>query len=415
MKYPIPSPIFDTLEHSELPLSGTNNLAFCHQDFKLAFDFLKQYDGNKATFLCYRKEIERFLQWSWLVEKKSILELKNDDLERYIKFCLSPPRSWIGFKIVSRFKIVNGEKEPNKNWKPFIATLTKLQRKNGDNLSKNGDNLTKNSYKLSQKSIQEIFVTLGSFYNHLISQNISSYNPIASIRQKSKFITKSQGIATVRRLSDIQWQTVVNTAKELALNEPNKHERTLFIISCLYLMYLRVSELVKADRWSPQMNHFYQDSYQNWWFKTVGKGNKERSIAVNDDMLKALIRWRKYLNLSPSLPTPDDTFPLVPSFRGIENISDTKTIYLIVQNCFDCAIEIFKNNNKPDEAISLSKASSHWLRHTGISDAINKYDRPIAHVRDDAGHASINTTDRYNDINLLDRHNSARKSKLEST
>nr|MBP9723027.1 site-specific integrase [Gammaproteobacteria bacterium] len=69
--------------------------------------------------------------------------------------------------------------------------------------------------------------------------------------------------------------------------------------------------------------------------------------------------------------------------------------------------------NQVLEAENLLKASSHWLRHTGISDSINKYERPIAHVRDDAGHASIATTDRYNDITLLERHNSARKSRIE--
>ncbi len=57
----------------------------------------------------------------------------------------------------------------------------------------------------------------------------------------------------------------------------------------------------------------------------------------------------------------------------------------------------------------MAHASAHWLRHTGISDDINERQRPLAHVRDDAGHASIVTTDRYNDIELTERYKSAKK------
>jgi len=71
-------------------------------------------------------------------------------------------------------------------------------------------------------------------------------------------------------------------------------------------------------------------------------------------------------------------------------------------------IHTLKANNKPDEAESLAHSSAHWLRHTGISDDINLRERNIAHVRDDAAHASIMTTDRYNDIEIAERHASAR-------
>jgi integrase len=40
-----------------------------------------------------------------------------------------------------------------------------------------------------------------------------------------------------------------------------------------------------------------------WWFRTIGKGNKERSIPVSDALLKALKRYRKTLDL-PALPYP---------------------------------------------------------------------------------------------------------------
>ena len=50
-------------------------------------------------------------------------------------------------------------------------------------------------------------------------------------------------------------------------------------------MYLRISELVVSDRWSPAMNDFKRDHNGLWWFTTVGKGNKQRDIAVSQTML----------------------------------------------------------------------------------------------------------------------------------
>jgi len=64
------------------------------------------------------------------------------------------------------------------------------------------------------------------------------------------------------------------------------------------------------------------------------------------------------------------------------------------------------------EADSFESATVHWLRHTGISDDINMRGRPVAHVRDDAGHSSSAITDRYNDIDLIERHQSAKYKKL---
>lgn len=44
------------------------------------------------------------------------------------------------------------------------------------------------------------------------------------------------------------------------------------------------------------------------------------------------------------------------------------------------------------EAFEIKSASSHWLRHTGASqDAEN---RPIKHLSEDLGHASMSTTDK---------------------
>ena len=170
-------------------------------------------------------------------------------------------------------------------------------------------------------------------------------------------------------------------------------------------MYLRVSELAASERWEPQMNDFQRDSQDRWWFTTVGKGNKERQIAVSDTMLLALKKWRKHLGFSP-LPTAADNSPLLPKEKGTGAIKSINLIRSIVQGCFDRATDDMMTDGFTEEAEALKEVTVHWLRHTGISDDVKI--RPREHVRDDAGHSSSAITDHYIDIQLHERHQSAK-------
>ena len=60
-----------------------------------------------------------------------------------------------------------------------------------------------------------------------------------------------------------------------------------------------------------------------------------------------------------------------------------------------------------DDALDLKESTVHWLRHTGISEDVRS--RPREHVRDDAGHATMATTDRYIESDQRERHYSGKK------
>jgi integrase len=196
----------------------------------------------------------------------------------------------------------------------------------------------------------------------------------------------------------------------MAQKNPEKHERTLFILTALYAMYLRISELTASERWIPTMNDFAKDQSGNWWFTTVGKGNKQRQIAVSNAMLTALKRYRRYLGLTP-LSSVDDNTPLLPKQNTKGAITSSTYIREIVQNCFDLAIAKLQKANFNEDADNLMNATVHWLRHTGISEDVKI--RPREHVRDDAGHSSSAITDKYIDVELQARHASARKKKVK--
>ena len=397
-------PLFDSLDHIHknaeyviLPDKRYQN------DFNHTLNFLKSYNGSLGTFNSYRREAERLLQWCWQIKSMSITDLKRDDIEQFVRFCQNPPDSWISLKKVPRFIENQGKRIPNSNWRPFVVTISKSSRKLGNTAEIS-------QFSMSQGAIQEIFAILSTLFNFLIAEEYLISNPVALIRQKSKFIRKRQVNAPVRRLSLVQWDAVLNAAEILAAENPMHHERTRFILSMLYGMYLRISELVASDRWMPKMNDFAKDSNGYWWFTTVGKGNKERQIAVSEAMLNSLIRWRKHLGL-PALPSPADNSPLIPKIRGNGPMSDTAPIRRLVQLCFDLAAIYLRKENNNTEADSLSSATVHWLRHTGISEDVKT--RPREHVRDDAGHSSSATTDRYIDVELKERYQSAQSKKIE--
>ncbi len=394
-----PLALFDALEYIEQPEHSHSLYAhFKLDDYERALSFLKCYVGSKGTFNSYRREVERLLQWCWIIQQKSIIELKRDDIEAFMKFCLKPPVNWIGIKKSPKFILKDGIREPNPEWRPFVVTVSKAAHRNGIQPDVN-------KFELSQGAIKESFAILSSFYNYLIQEEYTTVNPVALIRQKSKFVRKQQSQQQIKRLTELQWLYVIKAAKVLAAADPEIHERTLFIMSALYGMYLRISELASSERWQPSMNHFHRDHDGNWWFTTVGKGNKERQIAVSDSMLESLKRWRRYLQLT-ALPTPADNSPLLPKYNGRGGITSTTYLRDIVQLCFDTAIEHLNADNHAEEAEMLLEATAHWLRHTGISDDVRH--RPREHVRDDAGHSSSATTDRYIDVQLRERHRSAK-------
>lgn len=409
-----PTAIFDNLEYFENPFRHTptapkndalNGIAAseANQDFEFAAKFLFSYNGSSATFNSYRREIERLLQWGWYVQRVSIVQLKREDIEEFIRFCQDPPLAWIGTKNVPRFFNHEGARKPNSAWRPFVVSVPKAQFRDGHTPDKK-------QFVPSQAATKATFTALSSFYDFLVQESLVPANPVALIRQKSKFIQRHQNRDIVRRISNLQWDYVIETAAQLAKDAPAVHERTLFIMNCLFAMYLRISELVADERSTPVMGNFRKDMDGHWWFHVIGKGNKSRTVTVCDEMLEALRRYRKHLGLSP-LPTADEQIPLVPKNLGKGPVTSTRQIRAIVQFCFDSAYERMRADGMIEDAAELRAATVHWLRHTGISEDVKT--RPREHVRDDAGHSSMQTTDRYIESDARERHRSGKGKQIK--
>ena len=156
----------------------------------------------------------------------------------------------------------------------------------------------------------------------------------------------------------------------------------------LKTLYLRVSELSERSNWQPAWKHFWQDSDGNHWLKVFGKGSKIRDISVPIALFPYIKRYQTYrTHLNPNFGANSS---LVAKNRGSGGMT-SRQLRRIVQQAFDMAHDKMVSEGLQDDAKALREATTHWLRHTGASQDIST--RPLKHMADDLGHASMGTTD----------------------
>lgn len=345
-------------------------------------DFLQFIGRNKSehTYTRFRNEIERFLLWVFLFCDKPVPELRKAQLLEYADFCWKPPVNWISLANAERFILQDGFFQNNPQWAPFRLKTPKNQAVL---------NADKKKYKPSQETLTATFTALIAFYKYLMNEELCGGNPAQLAKGDCRYFIADAQVKEVRRLSEAQWQYVLETAHELA-EQDSRYERSLFIVATLKTLFLRISELSERRDWSPTMSHFWQDENQNWWLKIFGKGRKLRDVTVPTQYLDYLKRYRLSRGL-PALPYPGEQSPLVEKIRGQGSMT-ARHLSRLVQEVFDEAYLKMKTRLGEDAARKLQEASTHWLRHTGASMEIER-GRALKDVSEDLGHASMATTD----------------------
>ena len=352
------------------------------EHFNWGKDFLNYIGRNKSehTYTRFRNETERFLLWAFLVKNKPIDTYKKSDILEYADFCWKPPVSWIAAHNHERFTFHQSYFNSNKSWRPFKLQAPKNQA---------NKEVDKKKYKPSQQTLNSTFTGIISLFNFLMGEELVLGNPAQIAKKDCKhFITESQ-IKEPKRLTEDQWQYVLDTAIDMADSNP-LYERNLFIVASLKVLFLRISELSERKEWSPEMKHFWQDSDSNWWLRAYGKGRKIRDISVPTDFLVFLKRYRSSRNLTP-LPDGNDKSVLIEKIRGQGGMT-SRHLRRLVQDTFDQAYKRMSKAYSASKARKLKEATTHWLRHTGASMEIER-GRALKDLSEDLGHASMATTD----------------------
>lgn len=391
MSIPSPQPLYPVYnaltqmtmtDYPELQTFLQSGQAWRQQHWQWGRDFLRFIGRNKSehTYVRFRNEVERFLLWVFLFCDKPVPELRKTQLLDYADFCWKPPVNWISLTNADRFIHQDGFYHSNSLWAPFRLKTPKNQ----PNI-----NIDKKKYRPSQETLTATFTALVAFYKYLMNEEICAGNPAQIAKTDCRYFIADAQVKEVRRLSEAQWQYVMETVHEMAA-EDSLYERSLFIVATLKTLFLRISELSERRDWSPTMGHFWQDENQNWWLKIFGKGRKLRDVTVPTQYLDYLKRYRSFRGLPP-LPYPGEQSPLVEKVRGQGGMT-ARHLSRLVQDVFDATYIKMKTRLGEDQARKLQEASTHWLRHTGASMEIER-GRALKDVSEDLGHASMATTD----------------------
>jgi len=406
-----PIPLLGNIEQLESPLPDWANtylkqigVAGRDKDLTLVRNYLLRLRDRAETFRAYRRDIETFLHWAWQFPRKRVTDINRDDILGFIEFVREPPEEWIGRATVDRHMLVGGtDFYPNPHWCLFVKRDRKATRKR-ELLTGRTANKTppaKTQSHLSRAAVRSALAATSAFYRALVEDEVVKSNPVAIVMRAERNRHHTDKGAYERVLPPTQWKACVAAAKQLA-TENQVHERTLFIVSTLYLLKLRISEIAGADT---TMNRFRKKGGV-WIFRVEnGKRGKSRDVACPDSMLVALRRYRQSIGL-PSLPGLSEEHPLLPKLKGRGSLG-VREISTLLQVCFDTAARALVKDNKIDDAFAIVAASAHWLRHTSAT-AEASARRPLVDLQHDLGHDSIATTGRYVHDDLRRRARSVR-------
>lgn len=365
-----------------------------HNDREAIGYFLEQYSTSPGTLRIYSREVERFALWAFHVKNKAVSSISATDVEQYITFLANPvPASlWCGPKAPRE----------TPEWRPFVKGIEV------------------NARLAALSAINSMFgywVQIGylrgnplGVFRKLKEKIINGELGAAGVKPKRKSpraaVVIDQGAKKIERFFDQEmWDATVQSVQDMHVeggtNEANaEYERARFMMAMLFMLAPRVSEIETHC-----MNSFVEEG-GHWWWYVVGKGAKLGKVAVPDQMLEALIRYRLFLGLT-AVPTPNDDSPLLRNIRHPGESITARRLNQILKEIFGRAAD-----KLPKERIhiaeKLRKASAHWGRHTSITNQVQS-GMDYLHVQRNARHKNFATTEFYIHDNENKRHEDSQK------
>lgn len=351
---------------SNRTIPGRSKIA-ANNDLEAIHAWLRLYESSPSTERAYRKEAERLLLWSIFVKRKPFSSLTVEDIHDYVVFVEDPQPAelWVADKKYPKF---------HPAWRPFIQG------------------------GLKKRSIAYAVGVINTLCQWLTERRYLDSNPCAGLPRSRDRTWRP----LTRSLSQKQWKMVQDHLKTL-LDDPAAI-RQRFLVDFLYTTGLRIHEVAKATLGDLVTYDF--DDGPLCYLKVVGKGSIEREVPLASKVLNMLTdylhnRGEVFQRLSD---LPPET-PLIATLHDRTKGLSTRSIDHLMRDMF-AAVADDVSVEEPLAATKLRKASTHWLRHTYATHALQK-DLPIKSVQENLGHSSLATTSIYTHTELADRHKQA--------
>lgn len=210
------------------------------------------------------------------------------------------------------------------------------------------------------------------------------FNPFRVMRPISSNAIHSSMTPLERGFTFDEWTYVLQ-----AVDTPQTRTqaRRRWFVMLLYLAFLRREEAARLT-----MGDFTPSRSGGWSLHVLGKGGARRSIVASTALMKELAAWRKFLGKGP-VPLLNEHEPVICNAWGTDSATDD-TLYREIRTVLRSAAEAALAAGDERAAQRLQRGSPHWLRHTGISHAM-ELGVDHRYVQAQAGHASLATTGLY--------------------
>ncbi len=330
-------------------------------DYQAIQCWLARFDASGHSYRAYHREIERLLLWSLVAKHKALSSLDSLDITEYRRFLQNPQPTehWIG----------PNRPRSSADWRPFTGPL-------------------------SVSSVRHAETILSNCFQFLLNQGYTRHNPYLSL-PKLKASQRSTRINIHRSLSPSQWTFINEQIDQHLRNEATpdfaRWVRLKLLLNVFYATGLRLHELAQATL--GDISKIERHPHTQVWLQVLGKGQKQREVPLSPSIYQLIIdsntkltglTWQQlssYCPLIPPLRHPMDR-PLTP-----------KAIYVELKMFFQEAAQALEATDV-DSANKLRQATTHWLRHTHGTVAVDR-NIPLTIIRDNLGHASISTTSLY--------------------
>ncbi|MFC0252037.1 tyrosine-type recombinase/integrase [Massilia consociata] len=323
-------------------------------DAELAREYIGHGELSPKSIANTQKELYRFLTWCREEARKTFHQLNVADLNAYKEFIRNPPPEW-----------VSATKWPRNDprYRPFSGPLSDASRR-------------------------QAMIAVKGLLNYAEQTGYLRRNPARLVRN----VRAPHASRITRYLTPEAIAHAIDTVGARSADTPaaiRQRERDRFLLIAFAQTGARLSEIVSAN-----MGAVYSEGDGRWWLDVMGKGAKPRRLPVPPAMLAAYRAYRGAFNLPPEANRTDRT-PLVLSSRSKEpaRITDEAASEAL-KAVFLAAAGNAAAKGDGDSAAALRQASTHWLRHSMLTNHANSGVQ-LKTLQDTAGHANIATTAAY--------------------
>ncbi len=316
-------------------------------DLQAIESWITARSGSAATARSYRREAQRLLLWLQAYrDSKPLSAMDVQDCTAYMAFLADIPSDWM-----SRQRAQPG----SVGWAPFRGSLSVDSRQQAINL-------------------------VASLFAWLQAARYLPANPWL-------LVNRNQGDDREQRL--LQSKALSEAAMEQVLAYIDSQEcspsryRIRFILTFISSVGLRSAELIAARLGD------LQHEPEGWLLQVHGKGAKNRWVAIPPVALQALREYLQARGFSYDPLLAPAQAPLLSSVQDPMQPIGYQALYEHVRGWVSKAVAAASLPEK--ERLRLTKASTHWLRHTFGTRAVAKQ-VPLDVIQAQMGHANIQTT-----------------------